>query len=1283
MLFNVFRQLTAGVLAVVLVFTGQPAVGASTVVVPAMPVPGTLVSLSPAYTPAHLQGITVDPNDPFQFSFLVHRSEEVLSSQHKNEEYTKIVKYFLAALTIPDKDQWVNLSPYESGRIIEGDLGKTEMGRDLLAQDYLLKQVASSLLYPESGLGKEFWVQVLSKARKIYGDTQIPLNSINKVWITPNEAVVYEKGNSAFILKSHLKVMLEEDYLALAKNNTVPGLPWGQKGPATSDQAALMRSIILPAIEKQVNEGKHFAPLRQIVASMILATWYKQALKESIIGKVYADRAKINGVNIGASVNASLGGPSQIYAQYLQAFKKGVFNYIKDDQDDMTRRVIPRKYFSGGFVRDAAMSVKVVNGNNVPLTDYYADVLRSFRDPDQQTLDQVTTRINGLSGARDQKEAAGFRAALRRQENFPTPRESFPVPLGPEVFAQMPEASNHPRSFLIDQSDQRSIIKLILQHYQNKPFDALVTVTRFSGKKRVTLTTIENSPQGKLKVQEVIARAASLKDVMILPLSVYKAEGAMEIGFNNNVDLVSLGEEDALQIAFVVDALNDLWRREERKVDDQEIRELVNERIKQRAALKPTDVTYAAAQTILDRFQQEAVNGQWTGVLDYFSTNARGQKVVYPPDLKVIDKLKYAGKSGEDYTFNDHLKAGIMVPFQASAVKDGIELRLAELEGIPKEARNVLQQRIDLLNQALEEKRQKQEQLRLMLQSSALPLEPNIDNIAQAVYGFSMEKVSKLHNGVEYGSTEGYLSLTSSGIARMISGVHPVYQVIRGHTKQWIDRSIFTQADLIVPVTIKRGVLFLRPMTKEELGGGDPLVYNQWILRAAKPYIVKVNQQLDSVMHTERQFYQEAQTRKSILRRALASFAGSVRSALKAVPKFNYTFDDALFDFGGWVSGLVNDQTREISLVLPKDAAFNFSKFSRLFIDPSLVEKLITMKLRDPRLEAQVKQKEMKVDAYWSQIADNKNGLFFKDAKGDLRIKNGINWELKNFILKMTGGDENTADYKLIWSFLIGLESSKEIDMPWQEQLQAVRGVKGYFDVQRNKMYLEEKVGSLSLKNRPDLRDGFIKGRFIPVRIEPIELSKKDGIRIFGYKARSVSTAEYDVNLPDISTKNDHLEMMLHDINGQFMKQVLRPLVKPGERTVPPKEESFVHAFSDLVIWGIGGLTGLNYVVDKLKHLRADKHEGEAEDALFDTLMPLKLSGEETVSPKGGIDLNAANFGLIIKRDGNGIVLPLSMQDLKAFDQIDGFEPKIIEIKPAANIPILNEILGSISPKRP
>ena len=348
-----------------------PELRAGEVVVPLMPAPGAMVSLSNAFMPAHLMGITIHPDNALQFDFLIHKGDGQLDGLHKRQEYQKLVKYFLASLAIPDHDQWVNLSPYEHNRIIKDNFGKTEMGRDLLAQDYLLKQITSSLMYPESGLGKAFWDMVYARAWKEYGTTNIPVSTFNKVWIVPDQAAIYENGNTAYILKSHLKVMLEEDYLASSKNTVIPA-----DAGVHSVASQVIREVILPELEKEVNEGKNFAMLRQVLSGMILATWYKKALRQSLLGKVYADQGKVKGVDQNPRNNEA------IYQAYLAAFKKGVYNYIKDT--DTPDGVVPRKYFAGGI------------SNQVDLTEYGRDHLPSMamigliqRDFAQASIDQA------------------------------------------------------------------------------------------------------------------------------------------------------------------------------------------------------------------------------------------------------------------------------------------------------------------------------------------------------------------------------------------------------------------------------------------------------------------------------------------------------------------------------------------------------------------------------------------------------------------------------------------------------------------------------------------------------------------------------------------------------------------------------------------------------------------------------------------------------------------------------------------------------------------------------
>ena len=376
---KVIKRFVASLLVLPFLMTAvMPVAIASTM--PWMPQPGTMVTLTTSFTPAHLWGMSIHPNDPFKFDFLVQRGDLKLTDVQKQDEYAKLIKYFLAALAVPDTDQWVNLSPYEKERVIPDSFGLTEMGRDLLAQDYLLKQLASSLTDPNSGLGKKFWDGVYEEAHKRFGTTSVPTDTFNKVWIMPDKAVVFEKNNTVYVLESHLKVMTEKDYLAM-KNNVSSDAPSETQGVADIS-SQVMKEIVIPAIEKEVNEGKNFAPLRQVYSGMLLATWYKRALKESILGKLYADQGKVKGVDQDPKTN------QVIYGQYVQAFQKGVFNMVKEDIDRYTKEVIPRKYFSGGtlgfglamkdFAQGTPEEQRTVAGKEMPTTDFVSSEVVNF-----------------------------------------------------------------------------------------------------------------------------------------------------------------------------------------------------------------------------------------------------------------------------------------------------------------------------------------------------------------------------------------------------------------------------------------------------------------------------------------------------------------------------------------------------------------------------------------------------------------------------------------------------------------------------------------------------------------------------------------------------------------------------------------------------------------------------------------------------------------------------------------------------------------------------------------
>ncbi|MDP8264039.1 MAG: class I SAM-dependent methyltransferase [Candidatus Aceula lacicola] len=315
-----------------------------------IPAPGMIVSLSQQFTPAILRGLQVFPKDPLRFDFIVDRADSELKNKEFTQETEKLIRYFLASLTIPEKDLWVNLSPYEQDRIIPDTLGKTEMGKDMLVQDYLLKQITASLIHPDGDIGKGFWDRIYKSAYDKYGTTQIPVDTFNKVWIIPQKAVVYEVGDRAFVLESTLKVMLEEDYVALSKGEA--------KIQSDSDNklaSEIVREIVIPELEKEVNYGKNFSQLRQIYQSMILATWFKKKLKGFIVNRIYSDQKKIEGVDL---VDSKVS--QEIYEEYLKAFEKGVCDFIKVEHDPYTNKNIPRKYFSGGIEWVASSNIEYV-----------------------------------------------------------------------------------------------------------------------------------------------------------------------------------------------------------------------------------------------------------------------------------------------------------------------------------------------------------------------------------------------------------------------------------------------------------------------------------------------------------------------------------------------------------------------------------------------------------------------------------------------------------------------------------------------------------------------------------------------------------------------------------------------------------------------------------------------------------------------------------------------------------------------------------------------------------
>lgn len=315
--------------------TGAPTVEEA--VVYGLPQPTALLSTSKFHSYPVLKGIKINPDDPFTLEFIIDTEDEESVSE---EEVARLIRYFLAGLTIPEDDLWVNLSPYEEDRIIPEKLGLTDLGKDLLSQDYVLKQLVSSLVYPESHTGKKYWGTTYKRVYQLASTTNIPINTFNKVWIVPERAEVYENKNVALITEAKLKVLSEEDYLAMMNADLHNE---NKKEEINKVASKIIKESILPEVAWDVNHGENFARLRQIYNSFILAVWFKKRLGDSIF-QYYIDQGKIQGIDLeDKSVK------EKIYNLYVEAYKKGVYDYIKKDYDQADRTHINRRYYSGGI----------------------------------------------------------------------------------------------------------------------------------------------------------------------------------------------------------------------------------------------------------------------------------------------------------------------------------------------------------------------------------------------------------------------------------------------------------------------------------------------------------------------------------------------------------------------------------------------------------------------------------------------------------------------------------------------------------------------------------------------------------------------------------------------------------------------------------------------------------------------------------------------------------------------------------------------------------------------
>jgi hypothetical protein len=282
---------------------------------------------------------TVTGSEHISFSFEAQKPQDPRHAPEAQKSAKKSLEYFFIGLALSEQKFWVNLNPNMPEAMIDPSLRKTDLGRIILAADLLLKKDVAGLTNPKiSPAGREYWDKLYAKAETLGLENNIPV--ANRVWIIPEEAEVSEQGQQVTILNSRLRVCLESEYAQQPFNLSAQQKELAEYGEQ------LMRELILPELNRKVNESPAYIDLRAAYRALILAKWYKEKFSRdpgSLVETSFSSAIEDSDLESGYE-------PSQIYQEYLASLRNGEYKFSDTNYGrlDFYLQVITRDYFCGG-----------------------------------------------------------------------------------------------------------------------------------------------------------------------------------------------------------------------------------------------------------------------------------------------------------------------------------------------------------------------------------------------------------------------------------------------------------------------------------------------------------------------------------------------------------------------------------------------------------------------------------------------------------------------------------------------------------------------------------------------------------------------------------------------------------------------------------------------------------------------------------------------------------------------------------------------------------------------
>lgn len=274
------------------------------------------------FRPLHLRYLAYD-NLNNNFNLLLDKGDlkpnELNDPNELNEQTKQLLSYFFIGISLPNEAFWVNLRPDSPDNVIDNELAQTDVGKIFLEADLQLKKDTAQFTSPQTPEGKEYWDKLYKKAEELYGSENITIPTLTRPWIVPDEIIIRETPDNAYIYKATLKVMLEQDYL---KDSATYNFKDERSKALNEYSSVLIRDTIIPKLAKEINTSKRYAALRQVYYSLILAQWFKQ----KFYGKGGLYSSLIDKQNLDRLTSKQTWSKTPYFNAYKQSFQQGEYN---------------------------------------------------------------------------------------------------------------------------------------------------------------------------------------------------------------------------------------------------------------------------------------------------------------------------------------------------------------------------------------------------------------------------------------------------------------------------------------------------------------------------------------------------------------------------------------------------------------------------------------------------------------------------------------------------------------------------------------------------------------------------------------------------------------------------------------------------------------------------------------------------------------------------------------------------------------------------------------------